>query len=261
MSRAGTCSQSRGTSSGNMLRHKVLIMPRCIYGAALEDLSRQLSACQGREGEDRRWLHRHVVLRYSTEYQALLVLFMTDTLDPQLQHDRRFSLRISYMPLPDLLMKKMKPINEPAEEVDLLVLLTCEAGLDYVGFCEREVGRLRKDVNAAADLDTMHATGEACWQLHRAVVAVKAARPPIAQGTPSLAGVQWPTFPEWCRLDTPPGSDTLRPLTLTQGAADALVQARDALKREVMAALLATKSHRPRLGRWASGVPGRSRQS
>ena len=230
----------------------MLIMPGCSYGAALEDLSRQLRTCQRHEGDDGGWL-RHVVLQYSTDYRALLVLVMTDTLDPQLRrHWGRPSRRISYLPLPDLLMNKMKPIDEPAEAVDLLVLLTCEASLDFIGFCEREVSRLRNEVSANDDVDSMRATADACWYLHRAVVAVKAAQGP--HPPPSLACVQWPNFPEWCRQDTRPGGDALRP---TQCAADALVQARDALKRDVFAALLATTSHRPRLGRWRRGhIPG-----
>ena len=99
---------------------------------------------------------RHVLLRYTPQCQALVVIVMTEVVDVDrsLRHLGSSGLCISNRVLPVALWSKMQPIREGAHEVNLSELLTCD-NLDFVEFCEHEVIRAR-------DADDADCEGNAC---------------------------------------------------------------------------------------------------
>ena len=81
---------------------------------------------------------RHVVLKYTPEYRALVVLVGEDSSSPPFVA-RPNDMRFDDVILPVELSDAMKPIKLPADEVNLAALLTCGANLAFVDLCKHEV--------------------------------------------------------------------------------------------------------------------------
>ena len=195
---------------------------------------------------------RHVFVKYTTECRALVVLIEA--------HVEGLSscgpcktptsgARVVRLVLPLELMEAMTPIDEPANEVDLAMLLHKFCNFQFVDFCMHEVTRARD----AATHDNDVAMSRACLELRRAVRTMRMlpiypaiTADPRTWHVPAPTYSQWPTFVEWCMQDNWVGVRT----PWHHGAVHILKNARDALKRELMAALLAADTHLACSGYW-----------
>ena len=194
----------------------------------------------------------HVVLRYTPTVRALVVLLMAvgDAADmPHLFHRRASGVHISDLHLPQVLYTALTDMDEPATEVDLAKLLDYSANAKFVGDCKFELARY---IEFQVGL-----TEERLLDLKNAVHQLDAALTHMYRVNPRVAGPPlpmdfWPTFPEWCMPSTPDRwIHGLCPDTAWQReATEVLGRAREMLKRELSAALLATDTHLPLSGVW-----------